>query len=212
MVFLSSVEAYGAPNATEPLTEDYVGAIDSLNIRSGYAMGKKAAEFLCYAMNKEYSTDVKIVRLSTIQGLLQPYDEQRIFSEILRCLIENKDLIMKSDGLSKKSIVYTLDAISGIFVALFKGTSGEAYNVTNPRTYLSMKDLAEYVFKNFKPGVKIIYDIQDVGKTGYLPYLSFTQDIAKISKLGWKPLTDLQRIYEIDLRRYGRNLNDTGQN
>ena len=203
MVFLSSVEAYGVPDVAEPLTEAYVGAVDSLNIRSGYPLGKKAAEFLCYAMSKEYGTDVKIVRLSTVQGLLQPYEEQRIFNELLRCVLENKNLIMRSDGLSKKSIVYTLDAISGIFAVLFKGKSGEAYNITDPSTYLTMNELADYVFKMFRPELKIVYDIQEAGKTGYLPHLSFTQDITKIRQLGWEPLSNLKHIYEVDVKRFG---------
>lgn len=121
MLYISSVEAYGVPNTNEPLTESYVGAVDSIDIRNGYPMGKKAAEFLCFATAKEYDVDVKIVRPSTIQGLTQSYDEQRVFNEILRCIIENRNLIMKSDGLSKKSFIYTLDAISGMFLALFKG-------------------------------------------------------------------------------------------
>ncbi len=203
MVYLSSVEAYGIPNADIPIKETYVGAVDSLDIRNGYPMGKKAAEFLCYAMSKEYGVNVYIVRLSSVQGLLQPYNEQRIFNEILRCVIEGKDLIMKSDGLSKKSIVYSLDAISGIFTVLFKGVSGEAYNITDPSTYMTMRDLTSYVFEKFNPNLHIIFDIEDTSKTGYLPHLEFTQDITKLQKLGWKPISDLEHIYKTDLSRFG---------
>lgn len=203
MVFLSSVEAYGIPNATEPLKETYVGAVDSLDIRNGYPIGKKAAEFLCYAMNKEYGVDVRIVRPSSIQGLLQPYEEQRIFNEILRCMLENKNLVMKSDGLSKKSIVYSLDAVSGILVSLFKGVGGEAYNITNPETFLTMKEFANTLFEAFRPQLKIVFDLEDRVKTGYLPHLEFTQDVSKLAALGWKPITDLLTMYRIDLERFG---------
>lgn len=203
MVFLSSVEAYGVPNTKVPLKEDYVGAIDSLDIRNGYPIGKKAVEFLCYAMSKEYGVDVKIVRPSSIQGLFQAYNEQRIFNELLRCMVENKNLVMKSDGLSKKSIVYTLDAVTGILSVLFKGAAGEAYNITNPSTFLTMKDLAITLFEEFKPQLKVEFDIEDRMKTGYLPHLEFTQDISKLNSLGWYPLTDLKTMYKIDLERYG---------
>ena len=202
MIFLSSVEAYGVPNENEPLKENYVGAVDSLNIRSGYPMGKKAAEFLCYAMNKEYDVDVKIVRPSSIQGLLQSYDEQRVFAEILRCVIENKNLIMKSDGLSKKSFIYTLDAISAILTVLFKGQAGECYNITDPSTFLTVKDLAELVFKKFNPKLSIEYKIENSSKTGYLPHLEFTQNIEKIKELDWEPITKLEDIYKIDIERF----------
>ena len=202
MVFLSSVEAYGVPNVSEPIKETYVGAVDSLDIRNGYPIGKKAGEFLCYAMHREYGVNVKIVRPSSIQGLLQPYDEQRIFNEILRCVLEGKDLVMKTDGLSKKSIVYSLDAISGILTALFKGEAGEAYNITDPATYMTMKDLAAFVFGTFAPEQRIVFDVQDTEKTGYLPHLAFTQDITKLEHLGWEPLADLKHIYEVDMKRF----------
>lgn len=204
MVFLSSVEAYGVPNSKVPLKETYVGAVNSLDIRNGYPMGKKAAEFLCYAMNKEYGVDVKIVRPSSIQGLLQPYNEQRIFNEILRCMIENKNLVMKSDGMSKKSIVYTLDAVTGILIALFKGEPGEAYNITNPSIYFTMKDLTQLLFGEFRPELKIVFDIKENSKTGYLPHLEFTQDISKLRDLGWEPITDLKTMYQVDLERFGK--------
>lgn len=203
MVYLSSGEAYGIPDVDEAIKEDYVGAVDSLDIRSGYPMGKKTAEFLCYAMNREYNVNVRIVRPSSIQGLLQSYDEQRIFNEILRCVIEDKNLIMKSDGLSKKSIIYSLDAISGIFTSLFKGAPGEVYNITNPFTYMTMRELASYIFEMFNPKLHIIFDIQKPERTGYLPHLAFTQDITRLEKLGWEPLADLRHIYEIDLKRFG---------
>lgn len=203
MIFLSSVEAYGLPNSKEPLKESYVGAVDSLDIRNGYPLGKKAAEFLCYAMSKEFNVDVRIVRPSSIQGLLQTYDEQRVFSQILRSILEKKNFVMNSDGLSKKSIVYTLDAVTGIFVSLFKGHSGEAYNITNPNTYYTMKDLTEYLFSLFSPELKIVFNTEDRSKTGYLSHLEFTQNIDKLKSIGWEPLTDLEKIYEVDLKRFG---------
>lgn len=203
MVFLSSVEAYGIPNSSEPLKESYVGAVDSLDIRNGYPMGKKAAEFLCYSACKEYGVNVKIVRPSSIQGLLQPYEEQRIFNELLRCIVEGKNLVMKSDGMSKKSIVYTLDAVSGILISLFKGEAGEAYNITNTATFLTMRDLAETLFSKFNPKLKVEYCIEPSSKTGYLPHLEFTQDVTKLKKLGWEPQTDLLHMYQIDLERFG---------
>lgn len=201
-ILLSSVEVYGTPDSDEPISEELVGAIDCMNVRSGYPLGKKGAEFLTHAYSMEYGCDVRIARISAIQGLYQSYEELRIFNEIARCIIENKNLVMKSDGKSKKSIVYTLDAVSGVLTALFKGKSGEAYNVTNPQTFLSMKDMAEYLFKTFNPKVSIEYDIAPVSKTGYLPHISLVQNITKISEIGWKPLTDLKKIYEIDLKRW----------
>lgn len=201
-ILLSSVEVYGALDLEKPIDESRVGAIDSLNVRNGYPLGKKGAEFLAYAYGAEYGCDIKVVRISAIQGLYQAYNEQRIFNEVARCILENRNLVMKSDGKSKKSIVYTLDAVSGIFTVLFKGEKGEVYNITNPDTFMSMTELVEKLFKRFNPKLRIEYDIESEKSTGYLPHLSIVQNTEKISKLGWKPITELEEIYEIDFKRW----------
>jgi nucleoside-diphosphate-sugar epimerase len=77
-ILLSSVEVYGAPSSEVPIDESNTGAIDSLNIRNGYPLGKKGAEFLSYSYFKEYNCDTKIVRISAIQGLYQGYNEIKI--------------------------------------------------------------------------------------------------------------------------------------
>ena len=201
-ILLSSVEVYGAIESKEPVSENVVGAIDSLNIRNGYPMGKKGAEFLAYSYFKEYDCNTKIARISAIQGLYQDYNERRIFNEITRCILQNKDLVMKSAGMSKKSIVYTLDAVSGILTVLFKGAKGETYNITNPETFITMKELVENMFSTFNPNLEIKYDITSENNTGYLPYLALLQSVEKICNLGWKPITPLKKIYEIDVDRW----------
>ena len=201
-ILLSSVEVYGAIDSKEPIKEEVVGSIDSLNIRNGYSMGKKGAEFLVYSYFKEFNCNTMIARISAIQGLYQDYNEQRIFNEITRCILENKNLVMKSTGMSKKSIVYTLDAVSGILTVLFKGIKGEVYNITNPETFVTMKELVEEMFSTFNPKLEIEYDITSESNTGYLPYLALVQSIEKISNLGWKPITNLKKIYEIDINRW----------
>ena len=202
LLYLSTKEVYGAANEEKPLTEDYVGRINSLNIRNSYPIGKVGAEYLCCAYNYEYKTKTKIVRLCSIQGLLQPYDEGRVFSQILRSIIEKKNFIMKSDGMSKKTVIYTLDAVSAIFTVLFRGEIGEAYNAANPDTYMTINDFIHKLYDRFDNTLKIEYQIEDTAKTGYMPHLSFTQDVSKLEGLGWKPYTSLTEIYEIDLERF----------
>ena len=122
LIYLSSEEVYGLPADDSPaITEDMVGAIDSLNLRNCYPLGKKASEFLCHASAMEYGMDVKIIRPTVIHGLFQRYEEPRVVNELLRCILENKNLIMKSDGLTKKCMMYSLDATSAIFTVLFRG-------------------------------------------------------------------------------------------
>lgn len=203
VIYLSSEEAYGTPNATEPVQESFVGALDSLNIRNCYPLGKKVSELLCKAYFEEYSLNVKIIRPTVILGLYQPYDSVKVEAEILRCIVESKNLHMKSNGMTKKCVIYTMDALSAVLTVLFKGEAGEAYNATNPETYETIKNRAYKAFAKFNPNVTIEFAEQDVSvDSGYLPQRTLKEDITKISMLGWKPFASMDDIFEIDIKRF----------
>lgn len=203
MIYLSSEEAYGTPDLNIPIKEEYVGAVNSLNTRNCYPLGKKVAELFCHSYSEEYGVDVKIIRPTVIMGLWQEYDSVKVEAEILRCIIENKNLFMKSDGLTKKCVIYTLDAISAVLTVLFKGVSGEAYNATNPSTFCSVKDRAYKMFAEFNPNITIEFAETDTAVAqGYLPKRALLEDISKIQNLGWNPLTNCKEIYKIDLERF----------
>lgn len=206
LIYLSSEEVYGLPGDDSPaMTENMVGAIDSLNLRSCYPLGKKASEFLCYASAKEYDLNVKIIRPTVIHGLFQRYEEPRVVNEILRCILENKNLIMKSDGMTKKCMMYSLDAVTAIFTVLFKGEKGEAYNASNPDTFMTVKDLADYVFKLFNSNIKIEFEQEQAKKSdGFLPHRTLVQDCTKLKALGWAPQGSLEHIYKVDIERFSQ--------
>lgn len=203
LVYLSSEEVYGTPNAIEPVKESFVGAIDSLNIRNCYPLGKKASELLCRAYFEEYGLDVKIIRPTVIMGLFQPYDSVKVEAEILRCIMSNNNLFMKSNGMTKKCVIYTMDALSAVLTVLFKGEAGEAYNATNPDTYVTVKERAYKAFTKFNSKLTIEFaERDDSVASGYLPQRALQEDIMKICNLGWKPLADMDDIYEIDIKRF----------
>ncbi len=206
VIYLSSEEAYGTPSAMEPVKESFVGAIDSLNVRSCYPLGKKTSELLCKAYYEEYGLNVKIIRPTVILGLFQPYDSVKVEAEILRCIMENENLHMKSNGMTKKCVIYTMDALSAVLTVLFKGKAGETYNATNPDTYENVKNRAYKAFSKFNPNLTIEFSDQDTSiASGYLPQRALQEDITKISKLGWKPLADVDNIYEIDMKRFKKD-------
>lgn len=206
LIYLSSEEIYGLPADDSPaMTEQMVGAIDSLNLRNCYPLGKKASEFLCYASAKEYDLDIKIIRPTVIHGLFQRYEEPRVVNEILRCIVENKNLVMKSDGLTQKCMMYSLDAVSAIFTVLFKGEKGEAYNATNPSTFITVRDLANYLFETFNPELKIVFAENEAKSSdGFLPHRTLLQDCSKLEALGWKAAADIEHIYKVDIERFTR--------
>jgi nucleoside-diphosphate-sugar epimerase len=203
MVYLSSEEVYGTPITKKPVDESFVGTINSLNVRNCYPLGKKTSELLCRAYYEEYGVDVKIIRPTVIQGLFQSYDSVKVESEILRCIIENKNLYMKSNGMTKKCVIYSMDALSAVFTVLFKGQAGEVYNATNPNTYETVKDRAYKAFTKFNPNVTIEFAKRDTSlASGYLPQRELQEDIRKIVEIGWSPMASMDDIYGIDIARF----------
>ena len=197
VVYLSSEAVYGHVDLDFPIHEDYFGAINSLDLKNTYALGKAIAEMYCKAYASERKLNIKILRPAVIQGLYQSYDMYPINAEILRCLVESRDIIFKSNGETKKCIVYSLDVVSAILFLLEKGVSGEAYNVTNPDTYMSVKEWAQICIDSINPKIKAVFsNSSDSNRRRVI------QSIAKLKNLGWSPQTDFLHMFKVDYERF----------
>lgn len=175
------------------ITEDKLGYVDPKSPRSSYPMGKRAAEFACVSYAKEYGVPVKIARLTQTFGAGISKSEKRVFAQFARAAIIGEDVVLKSSGKSSKPYCYTIDTASGILTMLIKGTNGEAYNVSNDETYISINDMAGFVKTNFNSKINIIHDYDP--NSGYAPdtLLHLTSD--KLQSLGWKPKYGLKEMY-----------------
>ncbi|OUO90976.1 NAD-dependent epimerase/dehydratase family protein [Cloacibacillus sp. An23] len=171
MVYLSSMEVYGQfPNEVKNVTEDKLGYIDILDIRSSYSEGKRMAECMCASYAAEYGVHVKIARISRIIGPgIVDKNDNRILTQFARCVAEHRDIVLHSTGETLLNYCYTADALAAIFTLMVKGKDGEAYNVTNDKDVLSVKELAETLAGKYSDsGIKVIYDIpDDASKYGY---------------------------------------------
>ena len=85
-----------------------------------------------------------------------------------------------------------------MLLILLKGEKGQAYNVTNMDTGISIYDMAELVCKTFpESGIKVECDIpEDISSFGYNPEMIIRLDSKKLMELGWKPMTGLEEMYQ----------------
>ena len=74
MVYLSSMEMYGVLDS-ENVTENDLGYIDPLNVRSSYSQGKRTSELYCFSYMSEYDIPVKIARIAMTFGAGLPKTE-----------------------------------------------------------------------------------------------------------------------------------------
>ena len=194
-MFISSREIYGEPNPSQSIfTEDgNLGQVNPLIPRNGYAEGKKAAENLCSSYKEEYGLNTKIVRLAHTYGPGMSIDDGRVQADFLKNVINNEDVVLKSDGSSVRTYTYISDAITAMLMVLFK-SSELVYNIADENSVVSIKELAECLV-NISPGkkLKLVFDIPDGGTKGTASFKTGILSTEKIRKeLNWKPRYSIQ--------------------
>lgn len=203
MVFLSSMEAYGITDEhLEVVREPDLGYIDVLNVRSCYSEGKGMCECLCAAYASEYGVEAVIARLAQTFGAGIPLEEGRVFAQFAYSAIDEKDIILHTEGKSYGNYCYTCDAVKALIVLLIKGEKAQAYNISNEETNITIRGMAEMVANEIAGGkIKVIFDIPESNMVyGYAPDVKMKLSSDKIRKLGWKPEYNLKECYERMIR------------
>lgn len=207
MVYLSTMEVYGAPTTDDKIYETSPACLDTMQARSSYPESKRLCETFCAAYAAEYGVRAMVVRLTQTFGEGVAYNDNRVFAEFARCVIEGRDIILKTKGETKRNYLYTEDAANAILTVLSKGVAGEAYNAANEDTYCSIYDMAVAVAKNFGGGkVRVIIDeAAELSNLGYAPTLKMNLSAEKLKSLGWTPRTGLLRAFEQTIEYMKKN-------
>lgn len=194
-VYLSSLEVYGTIHEDDvPITEDYQGYVNPLEVRSSYNMVKRMCESLCHAYSKEYDVPVKIARLTQVIPSATDESDMRVFAQFARAAAKGKDIELHTEGTSARPYVQINDVVEAILTILYNGKAGEAYNVCNEETYISAREMAEFVQSNFNPQGRVVMNPRS--DMGYAPPTKINLDASKLRKLGWVPKYGLYEMYE----------------
>ncbi len=188
-LFISSSEVYGNVSADAALAEDDCGTVDPATLRACYAEGKRAGETICMAYHQQYALPAFIVRPFHTYGPGLKPDDGRVFADFAFNVVRNENIVMNSDGASRRAFCYVTDAIAGFFTVLLKGKPGLAYNVANPGGELSVGELAELVVGLFpEKGLRIERRVQADNAT-YIPspYNRLVPVVSRLDALGWRP-------------------------
>lgn len=185
-VFLSSVEVYGENRAdTDKFQEDYCGYIDCNTLRAGYPESKRLGEALCQAYRRQYGMDIVIPRLSRVYGPTMLQSDSKAISQFIKKAQAGEDIVLKSAGNQLYSYCYAQDAAEGILTVLAKGTDGEAYNISDKNSEITLKELAELIAG--LAGTKVVFEIPDsTEQAGYSKATKAVLDAGKIERLGWQ--------------------------
>lgn len=189
ILYISSSEVYGKKETLDPFKEDEYGYIDLLNPRNSYSVGKRAAETLCASYSSEYGIESVIVRPGHIYGPTASEKDNRVSSIWAYAAARGEDITMNSDGAQLRSYCYCLDCASAMLKVLIDGENGNAYNISNPDSIITIRQMAELLTES--AGVQLIRGYaSEAEKKSYNPMMNSSLDSTKLENLGWKGLFD----------------------
>lgn len=185
--FASSNEVYGENRGDKELfDEKYCGYIDSNTLRAGYPESKRCSEALCQAFNKQENIDIVIPRLTRSYGPTMLMSDTKAISQFIKKALNNEDIVLKSAGYQYYSYTYVSDALSGLLYVLLNGERGEAYNIADVTSDITLRDLASLIAKTSSK--EVVFELPDeVEASGYSKATKARLDGSKLQELGWKP-------------------------
>ena len=194
VVYLSSLEVYGNTGMNKKeIYEKEGGYIDPLNVRSSYSESKRMCECMCVSYMKQYGIPVYIARLTATFGFGVDYFDNRVFAQFARSVIEKKDIVLKSTGETVRNYCDAEDAARAFLMILANGIPGEAYNIANMNTEISIKNLAIKLIELYPDsGIKLKFELNsDVQKLGYNTTMRNVLNSEKLMDIGWRPIYNL---------------------
>jgi nucleoside-diphosphate-sugar epimerase len=190
VLYISSSEVYGQKTNNEPYKEEDYGFVDILNPRACYPSSKRAAETLCASYKREYDLNVLVVRPGHIYGPTMTASDTRVFAQFARNVLNGNDIVLKSAGQQFRSYCYVFDCVSAILTVLLNGEAGEAYNISNKNSIITIRQLAECFAKHSEK--RVVFENPDkIEAQGYNLMNDSALDARKLEGLGWHGLYDI---------------------
>lgn len=182
-LYVSTGEVYGV-NEAAVFDESSYGYVDILDTRSCYPSSKRAAETLAMCYAAEYGADVVVARPCHTYGPHFTESDNRVYAQFIRNVLNGDDILMKSAGTQYRSWCYVDDCVSALLFILLKGKSGQAYNVADKSSVVTIRQLAEMIAH--VAGRKVVMQIpSEMEKKGFTPIRRAVFDTSKLEALGW---------------------------
>lgn len=182
-LYISSGEVYGEGDG-RIFTEDYSGYVNCATLRACYPSVKRATESLCIAYYHQFGVDVRIARPCHVYGPNFSDSDKRVYAQFIRNVLNGEDIIMKSTGSQYRSWCYVVDCVSALIYILLKGESGEAYNIADNNSNITIKELADIIAKI--AGKKVLIELpNDIEKAGFNVVNKSVFSTTKLKNLGW---------------------------
>lgn len=96
-----------------------------------------------------------------------------------------EDIVLKSAGTQYRSWCYVEDCVAALLYILHKGKSGEAYNIADKNSVVTLRELAEMI--SLIAGRKVVMQVATKNeKKEFTPIKHAVFDTSKLESLGWQ--------------------------
>ncbi|MBF0383963.1 MAG: NAD-dependent epimerase/dehydratase family protein [Magnetococcales bacterium] len=165
-LFLSSGAVYGAiPDGSKGVCEDESSNILPEDINATLGVGKLAGEHLCAQFSRLHDMEIKIARCFTFVGPFMPMHGKLAIGNFIADCVEQKDILLNSDGTAIRSYMYVTDLMVWLWQILNGYKSTKPLNVGSQKT-ISIKELAELTVKTLAPQKNIAVKCKET-KSGF---------------------------------------------
>lgn len=204
-LLLSTMEVYG--DVAGKITEDMGGTLDTMSPRSSYPEAKRLAECLFASHAAERGAHATVARLTQTFGEGVSPRDGRVFAEFARCALRGEDIVLLSDGSKRNQYLSVDDAVRAILILLANGGDGKAYNVANPATFCSIKEMAGLVAEELGGGrCQVTFGIDPVRTATFRKGSVIDLDVSRLEALGWAPEQGLPEMYKAMAACWGDDL------
>merc|ERR1712024_6948 len=186
ILIASTSEVYGDPEV-HPQPETYWGHVNPIGPRACYDEGKRVAETLAYAYEKQSGVEVRVARIFNTYGPRMHANDGRVVSNFVIQALEEKPLTIYGSGDQTRSFQYVSDLVNGL-VALMNSDYSQPVNIGNPEEH-SISTFATLIREMVGSGSEIVNrpEVEDDPQKR-------RPDISTAAKvLGWAPRVPLER-------------------
>lgn len=204
ILLTSTSEVYGDPEV-HPQPESYWGNVNPIGPRACYDEGKRVAETMMYAYEKQSNLEVRVARIFNTFGPRMHPNDGRVVSNFIIQALQGKDITIYGNGAQTRSFQYVDDLVTGL-IALMNSDYSLPVNLGNPEEY-SVKNFATLIKELTHTNSSIHY----LPKTEDDPRQRKPDITTAKEKIGWSPQVPVQVGLAKAIEYFRQELQETGE-
>lgn len=179
-----------AVSSNNEVAEKTSGSPDLFGTEESLAHGKRVLERACWELSRQFDLSVSVLRIFSCYGPYLPTDLHYAFGNFIGNAFRGEDIVVKSDGRSKRSYIYASDLISMLCLEISRQlknpSANSEFNVVNlgSEVAISIAELAGLI-GSFSPNTRVSVRVlgesdQSAGnriRSNYVPDMSYSKEL-----------------------------------